>query len=289
MNSQKLPFIAIILGLIGLAFWSSIFIVDERQQANVLRFGKIVQTQTEPGLYFKRPIMDQVQYIEDRLITLELNDLNLEVNDGRRYIVDAFLTYKIDDPVVFRQTVAGQLSIAQNRLSARFDTTIRDVYGEADFNDALSEKRSVMMATVLEQLKESGESIGVEVIDVRVKRTDLSQDVSTQVFERMKAERLQEAARLRAIGEQQSIRIRAEADREVVVTVAQANQQAEILRGDGDAERNRIFAEAFKKDPEFFEFYRSMQAYQKAISEDNTTLVLSPNSEFFKYFNQSKD
>jgi len=183
--------------------------------------------------------------------------------------------------------VTGSLTQAQENLRTRLDASLRRVYGQRSFEAALSEQRAAMMLEVRDQLRPLALALGINIVDVRIRRTDLLPEVSQETFNRMKAERLAEAAELRALGTQESLRIKAEADREAVVTVAEANRDSEILRGQGDAERNRVFAEAFQRDPDFFEFYRSMKAYETAIEGTDTTMVLSPDSEFFKFFRES--
>jgi membrane protease subunit HflC len=188
---------------------------------------------------------------------------------------------------VFRQAVSGDVQLAEQRLRTRLDASLRRVYGLRGFEAALSEERASMMREVRDQLRPDATSLGLEIADVRIRRTDLTQEVSQQTFERMKAERLAEAERLRARGREAAQRIRARADREVVEIVAEANKDSEILRGEGEAERNSIFAEAFQRDQGFFEFYRSMAAYSAALQNSGTTMVLSPDSEFFRYFQES--
>jgi membrane protease subunit HflC len=206
------------------------------------------------------------------------------VRDGRRYIVDAFVAFKITEPRKFRENVSGSLDIARENIRTRLDAALRRVYGQRSFEAALSEQRGEMMVEVRDQLQPLTQQLGIDIVDVRIKRTDLLPEVSQQTFERMRAERLAEAAELRARGTELAARIRAEADREAVVTVAEAQREAEIQRGQGDAERSRIFAEAYTQDPGFFEFYRSMQAYEQSLEGTGTTMVLSPDSEFFRYF-----
>ena len=277
----------VIIGLLVVAFllYSSIFVVNERDQALVLRFGEIRRVIREPGIYFKVPtaFVDTVQIIEDRLLSFDLEDIRVQVRDGRRYIVDAFVAFKIVDPRKFRENVSGSIDIARDNMRTRLDAALRRVYGQRSFEAALSEQRSAMMVEVRTQLRPLTAELGLEIVDVRIKRTDLLPEVSQQTFERMKAERLAEAAQLRARGTELAARIRAEADREAVVTVADAEREAEILRGQGDGERSRIFAEAYERDPGFFEFYRSMRAYQLALDGTGTTLVLSPDSEFLRF------
>jgi len=277
--------LAVVVVLFVLVY-SSVFVVNARQQALVLRFGEITRVIKEPGLYFKVPtnFVETVQIIEDRILSFEIEDIRVQVRDGRRYLVDAFVAYRIVDPTKFRENVSGSLEIAQQNLQTRLDASLRRVYGQRSFEAALSDQRIEMMRDVRDQLRPLAADLGIEIVDVRIKRTDLLPEVSQQTFDRMKAERLAEAAELRARGTQEAARIRAEADREAQVTVAEANRDSEVLRGEGDATRTNVFAKAFELDPEFFEFYRSMSAYTRAIEGTGTTLVLKPDSEFFRYF-----
>lgn len=289
MNSNKLPIIGAILIAILLAIYASVFVVNERQQAVVLRFGEIQRVHTEPGLYFKAPFafagFDTVQLIDDRLLRLDLADTPpVQVSGGRFYEVNAFLTYKITDARRFRSVVSGDLASAEARLRTRFDAALRRVYGLRGFEAALSEERTQMMSEVRSLLTADATSLGLDIKDVRIVRTDLTSEVSQQTYDRMKAERLAEAERLRARGRENAQAIRAIADRQVVETVSEAKRESEIIRGEGDAERNRVFADAFNRDPEFFEFYRSMAAYASSLQQSGTTLVLSPDSQFFRYF-----
>ena len=229
-----------------------------------------------------------MQIIDDRLLSFDIEDIRVQVRDGRRYIVDAFVAFRIVDPRKFRENVSGSLEIARENMRTRLDAALRRVYGQRSFEAALSEQRGEMMVEVRDQLRPLATEVGIEIVDVRIKRTDLLPEVSQQTFERMRAERLAEAAQLRARGTELAARIRAEADREAVVTVAEAQREAEILRGEGDAERSRIFAEAYQRDPDFFEFYRSMRAYDTALNGTGTTLVLSPDSEFFRFFQRCR-
>ncbi|MEM5493920.1 protease modulator HflC [Hoeflea sp. AS16] len=288
---NRLPLIGGILAVIAFIVWSSLFVVNERQQAIVVRFGEIQDVKTEPGLYFKLPFAfidaDTVQYVEDRALRFDLENIRVQVSGGKFYEVDAFVLYKITDARRFRQTVSGDLVAAESRLRTRLNSALRTVYGLRGFEAALSEERTSMMREVRDQLRPEAESLGLRIDDVRIRRTDLTQEVSQQTFERMKAERLAEAELIRARGNEAAQRIRAIADRQVVEIVSEAARDAEIIRGEGDGERNRIFAEAFSKDAEFFEFYRSMNAYSEALANSGTTMVLSPTSEFFRYFNNS--
>jgi membrane protease subunit HflC len=289
--ANRLPLIGGLLAVIAFIAWSSIFVVNEREQAIVVRFGEIQSVKTEPGLYFKLPFAfidaDTVQYVEDRVLRFDLDDIRVQVSGGKFYEVDAFVLYKIADARRFRQTVSGDQVAAESRLRTRLNSALRTVYGLRGFESALSEERTSMMREVRDQLRPEAESLGLRIDDVRIRRTDLTQEVSQQTYERMKAERLAEAELIRARGNEAAQRIRAIADRQVVEIVSEAARDAEIIRGEGDGERNRIFAEAFSRDPEFFEFYRSMNAYSQSLTDSGTTMVLSPTSEFFRYFNNS--
>jgi modulator of FtsH protease HflC len=277
----------ILIAILVVAFlaYSSVFIVNPREQALVLRFGEITRVIQKPGIYFKLPtrFVDTVQIIDARLLSFDLEDIRVQVRDGRRYIVDAFVAFKITDPRKFRENVSGSVDIAEENMRTRLDAALRRVYGQRTFEAALSEQRGEMMLDVRDQLRPLTAEVGIDIVDVRIKRTDLLPEVSQQTFERMRAERLAEAAQLRARGTELAARIRAEADRQAVVIVAQAQREADILRGQGDAERSRIFADAYQRDPSFFEFYRSMQAYEQALPPSDTTYVLSPDSEFLRF------
>ncbi|AYD01443.1 protease modulator HflC [Neorhizobium sp. NCHU2750] len=288
MISNRLPAILVGLAIVLFLGYSSVFIVNQREQAIVIRFGEIQDVKREPGIYFKLPFAfmdaDRVQYVEDRALRFDLDNIRVQVKGGAFYEVDAFVVYSITDPRKFRETVSGDRESAESRLSTRLDAALRRVYGLRDFSAALSNERVSMMQDVRSDLNGAAESLGLTIRDVRIRRTDLTQEVSQQTFQRMRAERLAEAELIRARGNEQGQRRRAIADRQVVELVSEAQRDSEILRGEGDAERNRIFADAFKRDPGFFEFYRSMRAYTASLADHQTTMVLSPKSEFFKFF-----
>lgn len=288
MNQNRLPIYVGAILFAALLVYASIFVVRAGQQAIVLRFGEIVDVESEPGIYFKMPFgfleADNVQMIENRALSFELDNIRVQVSGGKFYEVDAFLVYRITDPRKFRQTVSGDVTLAEARLRTRLDAALRGVYGLRGFEAALSDERAGMMLEVREQLRPDSESLGLQITDVRIRRTDLTQEVSQQTFARMSAERLAEAERLRARGREAAQRIKAIADRQVVEIVAEARKESEIIRGQGEGERSRIFADVFSKDPDFFAFYRSMSAYGTALENTGTTMVLSPNSEFFRYF-----
>ncbi len=289
--NNRIPYILIVCAIALIGIYSSVFVVNARQQAIVVRFGQIKEVKSEPGLYFKLPFAfmdaDRVQYVEKQALRFDLDNIRVQVSGGKFYEVDAFVVYKIADARRFRETVSGDRESAESRLRTRLDASLRRVYGLRGFESALSEERASMMREVRTDLKTDAESLGLNIEDVRIRRTDLTQEVSQQTFDRMKAERLAEAELIRARGNEEGQRRRAIADRQVVEFVAEAQRDSEILRGEGEAERTRIFADAFARDPGFFEFYRSMTAYGAAIGSPDTTLVLSPDSEFFRYFNNS--
>ncbi|MER8373044.1 protease modulator HflC [Mesorhizobium sp. M1338] len=286
--ANRLPIIVVAAVVILFLLYSSVFVVNARQQALVLRFGEIVDVKSEPGIYFKAPFSffdaDTVQLIENRVLRFDLDNIRVQVSGGKFYEVDAFIAYRISDPRVFRSAVSGQIELAEARLRTRLDAALRRVYGLRDFEAALSEQRAVMMREVRDQLRPDATSLGLQIEDVRIRRTDLTAEVSQQTYDRMKAERLAEAARLRARGNEAAQRITARADREVVEIVAEAQKESEILRGEGEAQRSATFAGAYQRDPAFFDFYRSMNAYGAALDNTGTTMVLSPSSEFFRFF-----
>ncbi|HEY8596486.1 MAG TPA: protease modulator HflC [Devosiaceae bacterium] len=283
---NRLVAFGVVLAIAAYLLFSSVFVVDPRQQAIVTRFGQITRVVEEPGLYFKLPtsMVEQVQFIDKRLLRYDLNNITLQVKDGRFYNVDAFIAYKIDNPRLFRERLSGSLTVAEQRLNTRFESALRQVYGLRGFEEALSKQRNAMMNEAQQLIKAETDQLGINVVDVRILRTDLTDQVLAQTYDRMKAERLAEAAQLRAVGKQQAQTIRAVADRQAIGIVADATRDSEILRGQGDGTRSAIFAEAYDRDPSFFAFYRSLQSYRSSLEGKNTTLVLSPDSEFFKFF-----
>ena len=289
MNSNRLSIGIIVAALIALLAYSSMFVVGAREQALVIRFGQIQSVKSEPGLYFKLPFSfldaDRVQYVSEQALRMDLDNIRVQVKGGKFYEVDAFVVYKITDAQLFREAVSGDRSSAESRLRTRLDAALRRVYGLRGFESALSQERSAMMREVQADLKADSAALGLSIMDVRIRRTDLTREVSQQTFDRMKAERLAEAELIRARGVQERQRREAIADRQVVEIVAEAKRESEILRGEGDAQRSAIFADAYGKDPAFFEFYRSMNAYKNSLATPDTSLVLSPNSDFFRFFN----
>ncbi len=282
-------FVLAALAIAAFVAYSAIFVVDEREKALVVRLGQIQRAVEKPGLYFKLPFVEDLVYVEDRLLFFESVDKSVQVIDGRRYNVDAIIMLRIVDPQKFRETAQASLNQARDRIETRLDAALRQTYGKRSFGTALSKDRASMMTEIRDQVRGEARSLGIEIVDVRIRRTDLMPDVLKDTYERMSAERFAEAAQLRAVGDAQRRRIRAEAEREAVEMVAKAQRESEIIRGTGEADRNRIFADAFKRDPEFFAFYRSMQAYPRSLKGDDTTLVLTPDSEFFRYLKGSLD
>lgn len=282
-------FMAVIFMLLvaaGLAAYFSAFIVRETEQAIVLEFGKIKRQIKEPGLYFKVPVVETVDKFDKRILDLDTSPQEVIAADKKRLVVDAFARFRITDPLRFYQAVRNE-NIARDRLGTFVDGAIRDRLASVSFEDIVRDKRAELMRAITQQVNGRAANIGVEVIDVRVKRTDLPEENSAAIYSRMQTERQQEAAEFRAEGAASANRIRAEADRKATVIIAEANKQSELLRGEGDAERNRIFAEAYGKDEQtrgFFNFYRSMEAYQRGLGSGDTRLLLSPDSEFFRYF-----
>jgi len=272
--------------LAGLAFlvYSAVFVVDEREKVLVVRFGEIQRVVDKPGLYFKTPFAEDTVSVEDRLLFIQSLDKSVQVVDGRRYRVDTITVLRVTDAVKFREVVGASLEEARVRVATRIESALTQTYGRRTFTAALSKDRAAMMTEIRDLVRPAATSLGLTIVDVRIRKTDLMQDVLQQTYERMNAERFAEAAQLRAVGRTRGITIRAGADREKVELVANAQKEAEIIKGDGDATRNKVFAGAFSVDTEFFSFYRSMQAYRTSLGTDGTTMVLSPDSEFFEYF-----
>ncbi|MBI1384079.1 MAG: protease modulator HflC [Rhizobiales bacterium] len=279
-------FLFILLLLIGVAAVAasfSIFIVEQTQQAIVLRFGDPRSEIKKPGLYFKVPFAETVEYFDKRILDLDTQPQEVIASDQKRLVVNSFARYRITNPLLFFQTVRDQ-RIANSRLGSILDSSLRRVLGAATFQDVVRDKRESLMAEIAKQFNAEADDFGVEIVDVRIKRADLPQANSDAIFRRMQTERAREAAEIRAGGEEIARRIRANADREVTVITAGATRDSERLRGEGEGERAGILASAFNKDEDFFAFYRSMEAYEKSFRAGDTRLVISPNSEFFRYF-----
>lgn len=284
MKATKFLIPIAVIAVVGVL--SSVFIVDERQKALVLQFGQIKSVKEDPGLAFKIPFIQEVVRYDDRILALDTEVTEVTPSDDRRLVVDAFARYRISDVVQFRQAVGvGGLRAAEARLEGILNPTIRAVLGSdgVTSNTILSADRAELMARITTQARQRALPLGLEVVDVRLKQTNLPDQNLDATFARMRAEREREAADEIARGEEAAQRVRALADRTVVELTSDATREADIIRGQADAERNAIFAEAFGKDPEFFEFYRSLTAYERALKGNNSSMVLSPDSEFFNY------
>ena len=278
-----LAFVGSLLAVAAVLLYLSAFIVHQNEQALVLHLGEPKDPVTEPGLHWKWPLVDTVEIFEKRVLDLETREQEVTASDQQRLIVDAYARYRITDPLKFYQNVRYEERVREV-VGPLIESEIRRVLGAATLQDVVREKREVLMKQIADQVNKEGKDYGLEVVDVRIKRADLPQENLVKVFERMKQDRVREATELRAQGDAEKNRIQANADREVTVIKAQATQKSDQLRGDGEATRNKIFAEAFSRDPEFFRFYRSMQAYTEAIKPGETRMLLSPDSEFFRYF-----
>jgi membrane protease subunit HflC len=259
------------------------FTVHLTRHALVVRLGEVVHVISQPGLNFKIPLVDNVIYIDKRILDLDNPAQEIIAADQKRLVVDAFARYRVKDPLKFYQAVAN-IEGANSRLSTVLNSALRRVLGEASFQAVVRDERAVLMGRIREQMDREADNFGIEVIDVRIRRADLPEANSQAVFQRMQTERQREAAEFRAQGSERAQEIRARADRDVTVLLAEATAKSEQIRGEGDATRNRIFAEAYSKDLDFFLFYRSMQAYDTGLRHGDTRLLLRPDSEFFRYF-----
>jgi membrane protease subunit HflC len=275
--------LVILIAIAGAGVYASAFIVHQNEQALVLEFGKPKRVVQKPGLNWKLPLVETVDIFDKRILDLDTTTQEVTASDQKRLLVDAFARYKIIDPLKFYQTLRDESQV-RSRLGPIVESAMRRALGGATFQDLVRDKREALMKQIATNVNEEGRDFGLEVVDVRIKRADLPDQNLKSVFDRMRAERQREAAEFRAQGAGESNRIKATADREVTVIKAEATRKGEELRGTGDAERNRIFADAFGRDPDFFAFYRSMQAYEQGFKPGDTRLVLSPNSDFFKYF-----
>lgn len=263
--------------------YSAFYTVYQTQQALVVRLGQPVRVVSDPGLHVKAPFIDSVITIDKRILDLDAPAQELIASDQKRLVVDAFARYRILDVLKFYQTL-GSIPGANSQLNILMSSALRRVLGEATFVDIVRNNRSQLMARIREQVEREAEPYGIAVVDVRIRRADLPEQNSQAVYQRMQTERQREAAEWRAQGNQRSQEIRARADRDVTVLLADATSTAEQTRGEGDATRNRIFAEAYGRDTEFFSFYRSMQAYEHGLQHNDTRMLLKPDTEFFRYF-----
>jgi len=269
--------------VIGLAVYLSLFTVKEINQAIVLQFGDPKRVLAEPGLKVKIPFIQNVVFLDRRILSLDPQPEEVIASDQKRLIVDAYARFKIVDPLKFYISVGNEM-VARSRLATIINSRLRSVLGKHSLATLLSEDRTKQMAIIQDGVNTEAEKFGITIIDIRIKRADLPQANSEAIYKRMQTEREREAKQFRARGAEMAVTITSTADKEVTVLLANAKKQSEIMKGEGDGQRNKIFAEAFGKDPEFFSFYRAMQAYEKALIGGDTSLILSPDSDFFKFF-----
>jgi membrane protease subunit HflC len=273
----------LLLLLLAIVGYSSVFTVQQTEQALVVRFGRPVNVATDPGLYFKAPFIDTVIPVDNRILDLENPSQEVIASDQKRLVVDAFARYRIKNALQFYQSV-GTVQAANLQLTTLLNASLRRVLGEVTFIQVVRDEREALMGRIRGQLDHEADGYGIQVVDVRIRRADLPEQNSQAVYQRMQTERQREAAEFRAQGGQKAQEIRSNADREATVIVAEANSQADRTRGEGDAERNRLFAEAYGKDPDFFAFYRSMTAYENGLKGSDTRFLLTPDSDFFRFF-----
>jgi membrane protease subunit HflC len=273
----------VVLGAILITGFSSVFVVDERNQAIVVQFGEPKRTVTDPGLQFKLPFVEQVIFLDKRILSLDVQPQEVLASDQRRILVDSFARYRISDPLK-RYQAARTDAQAESLLENAMESTVRQVLAQEPMVGIVSGQRAELMKRISDLTNERAQSFGLEVVDVRLKRVDLPTANSEAIFRRMETERQREAAEKRATGQRDKVKIEANADRQVAELLAEAERQSQTIRGEADGQAVKIFADAFGKDKEFFEFYRTMQAYRTALGKNDTRLVLSPDSEFFKLF-----
>ena len=276
-------FILPLIFVLGLTAYLSLFTVKEINQAIVLQFGDPKKVIAEPGLQMKIPFIQNVVYLDRRILSLDPTPEEVIASDQKRLIVDAYARFQIVDPLKFYISV-GDERVARSRLATIINSRIRSVLGKQSLATLLSEERSAQMAIIQEGVDAEAKKFGITIIDVRIKRADLPQANSEAIYKRMQTEREREAKEFRARGAEMAVTITSTADRKVTIILANAKKQSEIMKGEGDGQRNKIFANAFGRDPEFFSFYRAMQAYEKALIGGETSLILSPDSDFFKFF-----
>jgi modulator of FtsH protease HflC len=280
----------LILGLVVAIFalillLSSVFTVQQAQQALVIQFGEPKRVVNEPGLHFKMPLVQEVVYFDKRVLDFDARQEEVPTLDQKQLVVDAFARFRIIDPLKFFQTVNNEQGI-QSRLATIISSNLRRVLGEVQMARVLTDERASLMLNIRDAVNKEAAGFGVDVVDVRIRRVDLPEENSQAIFARMKTQREQEARRIRAEGAKEAQVVRAEADKQQRVIVAEAQRKSEILRGEGDAEATRVYAGAYGQDPEFFDFWRSMQAMQRGLSGNTTALVGSPEGAFFRYFNE---
>ena len=285
MNA-KLAALGAAVVVVGLVLADSLYTVNQNEQALVLQFGEVVKVESEPGLKFKLPLIQNVQLYEKRVLDVDPPVEQVILSDQRRLDVGSYARYRIADPLLFFQSVRNE-QIAGTRINSFVNNALRNVLGNYTQLDVLSEQRGPIMRSIRDSVENSAKPLGIEIVDVRIVRADVPEGTVQSVYDRMKSEREREAAQYRAQGQEYSLQIKSRADREVTVLLADAERKAQELRGQGDAAAIKVQADAYGADPQFFSFYRSLQAYQNALGASGTTLVLSPKGDFFKYFNDA--
>lgn len=286
MNRVSVGIIGVLLAALVIGVMSSLFIVNQTQSALVLRLGRVRDVITEPGLHVKIPFIEDIVRYDSRILDLDPPPEQVILADQKRIDVDTYTRFRISDPLQFFQAVRTE-EAARLRLREIVNNAMRRVLGNAMLLSLLSAEREQMMGDMRNQVNEAAKNLGIDVIDVRIRRADLPPEASQAIYRRMESERQREAAEARAQGFERSQQIKARADRERTVLLAEAQRQSQVLRGQGDSEANRIYADAFGKDPNFFAFYRSLDAYRQSLSSDNTTYVLTPDSDFFRFFSHA--
>lgn len=281
------PFVGLVLGVFVVVGSQAVFTVHETEQVIVLQFGNPVHVYQEPGLKFKIPFVQNLKYLDSRILQVDPEPEELLLADQKRLVVDTFLRYKISDPLLFYKTLNSEYA-AKRRLQEQVNSSLRSNLGKVNLLDILSSARTKIMANIQEEVNADVERLGLTVVDVRIVRADLPTETSQAIYARMVSEREREAAEARAQGQEMAQQIRSKAERERTVLIAEAEKKAQIARGNGDEQAIKIFAEAFEQDAEFYGFYRSLEAYKNSLGADNTTLLLSPDSEFFRYFQEKK-
>lgn len=275
--------LAVVLVLVGLLGYSAMFTVHETEQALVLQFGDPRRSISEPGLHFKTPFLQNVIYLEKRILDLDTPKQEVIASDKKRLVIDAYARFKISNPLEFYRSVNNE-NVARNRLSNIINSALREVLARAELQAVMSDERSALMRQISDKVNTEASKIGIEIVDVRIKRADLPEENSQAIYRRMQAERERDARELRARGAEEAQKIKADADRQRAVLLAEAERQAQTLRGEGDADRTRILGDAYGRDPDFFDFYRTLESYKQALTGGDTNLVLTPDSDFLRLF-----
>ena len=286
--SSKSMLAVVVIVILGVLGSSAVYVVDEREKAIVFQFGEIVSSSEKAGLYLKLPVINNVSFFDSRIQTMDADPQLFLTKEKKNLVVDSFVKWRVRNARDFYTKLGGLAANARNRLAQRVNDALRQEFGNRSVQQVISGDRAEIMNTVRKNIDSEINSLGIEVVDVRLKRVDLDPDISERVYQRMEAERSRVAKDLRARGAEEAERIRADADRERAVTLANANREAEEIRGEGDAQATRIYAEAYQRDREFYRLYRSLNAYRATFNSADNLLVIEPNSEFFQYFKQAK-